>query len=209
MACAPPLSAQAGCMTLTEARQERHDDRYRNPVLRTSRDPVMTVHEPLASLREVIAAARAEAGSLLACLRHTAGLSQVQLARRVGYSATVVAHAELGRRPVSAGFWALADEVLGAGGSLAAWGTRIKDLTRARREEQHRQDTAGRARQLSRFQPRPGAHDLTAAAPAAPGPAITAPAIGSCPHCHQPVMLVTQITEPPGTRPMPQSGLTG
>ena len=188
-------------LNLTEAKQEIHDDRYRNPAPPASRDSAMTADEPLARMREVIAAARAEAGSQLACLRHTAGLSQVQLARRIGYSATVVAHAELGRRPVSAEFWELADEALGAGGRLTAWGTRIKDLTRARREEQHRLDTAGRARQLSRFPPLPGADDLTGTAPAAPGPAIAAPAVGRCPHCHQLVMLVTQITGPPGPVP--------
>jgi transcriptional regulator with XRE-family HTH domain len=100
----------------------------------------MTAPEPLAALREAITAARNEAGRLLACFRHAAGLSQVQLARRIGYSATVVAHAELGRRPASAEFWELADEALGAGGSLTAWGTRIKDLTKAMRAEQHRLD---------------------------------------------------------------------
>ena len=47
---------------------------------------------------------RREAGGLLAGIRHAAGLSQVKLAGRIGYSATVVAHAELGRRPVSAEF---------------------------------------------------------------------------------------------------------
>jgi ribosome-binding protein aMBF1 (putative translation factor) len=62
----------------------------------------------LADLGEAIAAARVEAGRLLACIRHAAGLSQVQLAKRIGYSATAVAHAERGRRPVSGEFWELA-----------------------------------------------------------------------------------------------------
>ena len=67
----------------------------------------MTGQEPLADLWEAAAAARKEAGSLLACLRHAAGLSQVRLAGQLGYSATVVAHAELagGLCPWSSGSW--------------------------------------------------------------------------------------------------------
>jgi hypothetical protein len=56
----------------------------------------MTGQEPLPSLREAIAAARTEAGSLLACLRHTAGLSQVQLAGQIGYSATAASDPDYG-----------------------------------------------------------------------------------------------------------------
>jgi ribosome-binding protein aMBF1 (putative translation factor) len=89
--------------------------------------PATAGQDPLASLREAIAAARTEAGRLLACLRHTAGLSQVRLAGRIGYSATVVARAELGRRPVSAEFWEVADDALAASGKLTAQGTRIRD----------------------------------------------------------------------------------
>ena len=117
----------------------------------------------------------------MACLRHAAGLSQVRLAGQLGYSATVVPHAELGRRPVSMEFWELAEEALGAGGNLIAWGARIKDLTRARREEQRRLDKASHAGQLSRFLPGPGASCLTAVEPAALETVITAPAIGACP----------------------------
>jgi transcriptional regulator with XRE-family HTH domain len=156
----------------------------------------MTGQEPLADLWEAAAAARKEAGSLLACLRHAAGLSQVRLAGQLGYSATVVAHAELGRRPVSMEFWELAEEALGAGGNLIAWGARIKDLTMARREEQRRLDKASHAGQLSRFLPTPGASCLTTVEPAALETVITAPAIGACPHCHQPVTLVTQLNRP-------------
>lgn len=69
----------------------------------------MTAQEPLATgLPEAITAARTQAGSLLAGLRHQAGLSQVQLAWRIGYSPTAVAHVELARRPVSAEFWEVA-----------------------------------------------------------------------------------------------------
>ena len=173
----------------------------------------LTAQEPPAGLQEAVAAARREAGGLLAGFRHTAGLSQVHLAGRIGYSATVVAHAELGRRHVSAEFWELADGALGAGGHLTARGTRIKDLIRAMHEEQRRLERAGHAGRLPQFLSRPGADDMAAAVPAAGPPAggesaITTPAIGRCPHCHQPVTLVTLVTQiaaPPetGAGPVP------
>ena len=127
--------------------------------------PVPPVIAHVAGLREAIAAARTEAGGLLAGFRHTAGLSQVQLAGQIGYSATVVAHAELGRRPVSAEFWELADGALGAGGHLTAWGTRIKDLIQAMHEEQRRLERARHAGRLSQLLSRPGADDMAAAVP--------------------------------------------
>ena len=164
-----------------------------------ARVPPATAPEPLADRREAIAAARTEAGTLLAGFRHTAGLSQVQLAGRIGYSATVVAHAELGRRPVSAEFWELADGALGAGGNLTAQGTRIKDLIGAMHEEQRRLERARQAGRLSLLLSRPGADAMAAAVPDAPEPAITTAATGRCPHCRQPVTLVTQIAAPPAT----------
>ena len=166
-----------------------------------------TAQDALTGLPEAITAARTQAGSLLAGFRHQAGLSQVQLAGRIGYSATVVAHAERGRRPVSAEFWELADEALEAGGHLTAWGTRIKDLIRAMHQEQRRLERARHAGHLSRLLSRPDADDMAAVAPAAGEPAITTPAIGRCPHCHQPVTLVTQIAAPPdtGAGPVPSS----
>jgi transcriptional regulator with XRE-family HTH domain len=171
-----------------------------------ARVPV-NAREPLASLQEAIAAARKEAGGLLAGFRHTAGLSQVQLARQIGYSATVVAHAELGRRPVSPEFWELADGALGADGNLTAWGTRIKDLIQAMHEEQRRLERTGHAGRLSRLLARPGADGMAAAVPDVREPAITTPATGRCPHCRQPVTLVTQIAAPPetGASPVPPS----
>ena len=167
----------------------------------------MTAPEPLPGRREAIAAARTEAGGLLAGFRHTAGLSQVQLAGQIGYSATVVAHAELGRRPVSAEFWELADEALGADGRLTAWGTRIKDLIQAVYKEQRRLERAQHAGHLSQLLAQPGADDTAAAMPDARQPAITTPATGRCPHCRQPFTLVTQIAAPPaaGTGPAPPS----
>ncbi len=166
----------------------------------------MTAQDPLAGLREAIAAARAEAGGILAGFRHTAGLSQVQLAAVIGYSATPVAHAERGVRSVSAEFWELADEALGAGGRLTAQGARIKDLIRAMHKEQRRLEQAVHAGQLSRLLSPPGAADTTAMLSAAAGAAITTttPAAGRCPHCHQPVTLVTQLTALPGAQAAPR-----
>jgi Helix-turn-helix domain len=158
----------------------------------------MSEQASLSVLEEAIAAARAEAGSLLACFRHAAGLSQVQLAGLMGYSATAVAHAERAWRPVSAEFWELADEALAAHGRLTAEGTRISALTRTRREEQRRLDNATHAGILSQLLLQPDA-----AAPAVLRPAITvtASAVGRCPHCHQPLTLVTQIAAPPDRAP--------
>jgi transcriptional regulator with XRE-family HTH domain len=174
---------------------------------RFSEHSAVTAQKPLAGMREAIAAARTEAGALLAGFRHTAGLSQVQLAGRIGYSATAVAHAELGRRPVSAEFWELADGALGAGGRLTARGTGIKDLIRAMHEERRCLERARQAGRLSQLLARPGADDMAAAVPDAREPAITAPAIVRCPHCHQPVALVTRIAAPPdtGAGPVPLS----
>lgn len=162
-------------------------------------DSAMTAQDSLAGLREATAAARAEAGRLLACLRHAAGLSQVRLAGRIGYSATAVAHAERGCRPVSAEFWELADEALGAGGRLTAWGARIKHLTRARRQEQQHLDKTRHTARLSEFLPQPHQDDTTIAVPVILSPATSTSAAGRCPHCHLPVTLVVQITAPPDT----------
>jgi transcriptional regulator with XRE-family HTH domain len=165
--------------------------------------------DPLANLGEATAAGRIEAGRLLAYLRHTARFSQVQLARRIGYSATVVAHAELGRRPVSAEFWELADDALAASGRLTAYGIRIRDLAMARREEQRRRDKARHAERLAQLLPLPhGEDDTVPAAPAVPAAADTTSAVGRCPHCNQPVTLVTRIAAPPdaGTVQEPVTG---
>lgn len=106
-------------------------------------------------------------------MRRWVTLAAVQLADRIGYSATVVAHAELGRRPVSAEFRVLADEALGAGGNQTAGGIRIRELTRARREEQRRLDKAWHAR-LARFLPQSGAGGTAVAVPADTGTGLRA-----------------------------------
>lgn len=94
-------------------------------------------------------------------------------------------------------FWELADNALKASGSLTVWGSRIKDLTSAMREEQRRLVQVRHAGRLSRLLRQPGADDTQVAEPAVSVSAIATPAVNSCPHCHQPVMLVTQIAAPP------------
>lgn len=154
----------------------------------------MSEQAPLPVLEEAIAAARAQAGRLLACFRHAAGLSQVQLAGLMGYSPTAVAHAERAWRPVSAEFWELADEALAAHGRLTAHGTRISALTKTKREEQRRLDNARHAETLSQLLPQP---DTAVPVVLRPAITVTASAVGRCPHCHQPLTLVTQLAAPP------------
>lgn len=67
--------------------------------------------------RDLAAAARALARGLSA-KRHANGLTQPELARRVGVSVTTVGHAETGRLWQSRQFWERADAILGAGGDL-------------------------------------------------------------------------------------------
>jgi ribosome-binding protein aMBF1 (putative translation factor) len=75
---------------------------------------------------DAVETARRELGQLLARLRNQAGLSQRVLARRTGYSASVVASAETGKPHVSARFWQQADNQLGADGQLTAGYERVR-----------------------------------------------------------------------------------
>jgi hypothetical protein len=76
--------------------------------------------------RDLAAAARALAAGL-AGRRRAKGLTQPELARRVGVSVTTVGHAETGRLWQSRQFWERADAILGAGGTLL----RLHDAYRA------------------------------------------------------------------------------
>ena len=67
--------------------------------------------------RDLAAAARALSRGL-AGRRRAKGLTQPQLARRVGVSVTTIGHAETGRLWQSRDFWEHADAALGAGGDL-------------------------------------------------------------------------------------------
>jgi len=67
--------------------------------------------------RDLAAAARALAAGL-AGRRRANGLTQPELAGRIGVSVTTVGHAETGRLWQSRQFWERADAILGAGGAL-------------------------------------------------------------------------------------------
>lgn len=61
---------------------------------------------------------RAALSSTLAVRRRAAGMTQPQLAAKIGMSVTSLAHAETGRVWQSRRFWMLADQALGSAGDL-------------------------------------------------------------------------------------------
>jgi hypothetical protein len=63
-------------------------------------------------------ALRAELSRALSGLRRARGLTQPELAAKLGVSVTTIGHAETGRTWQRAGFWHEADELLGGGGIL-------------------------------------------------------------------------------------------
>ncbi|WP_196778142.1 helix-turn-helix domain-containing protein [Lentzea aerocolonigenes] len=67
-----------------------------------------------------------EFGRELRRLREQAGLTQVQLAARLGYHHTYVSKIESGTREPRIAFASKADDVLGAGGALLAAATRVR-----------------------------------------------------------------------------------
>lgn len=70
---------------------------------------------------QAITDARCVLGAQLAACRRAAGLSQVQLAQKVGFiSRSAIANAETGRQGVSRDFWERIDPAVSAGGSLLA-----------------------------------------------------------------------------------------
>jgi DNA-binding XRE family transcriptional regulator len=71
-----------------------------------------------------VAQVRKELVQQLAAWRKVAGLTQVQLARRVVYSRSSVANTEIGRHTMPRAFWHNADRKLGAEGALVAGSTR-------------------------------------------------------------------------------------
>ena len=83
---------------------------------RNARPRVAGPPQPAAE-RDLAAAARALAAGL-ASRRRANGLTQPELAVRVGVSVTTVGHAETGRLWQSRQFWERADSILGAGGDL-------------------------------------------------------------------------------------------
>ncbi len=124
--------------------------------------------------------ARRRAGRRLARMRSEAGLSQLELGRRIGYARSTIGEAE------SAGsgalmLWRRADDELAAGGEL------VRLHAAARAAEAAGQDgTAGQ--RLLRL-PAATAGDSDAAAPGS-----LAGAEGTCPHCGTALVLRAHLT---------------
>jgi transcriptional regulator with XRE-family HTH domain len=79
-----------------------------------------------------VAQARRDLGRMLATWREAARLTQVQLARRVSYSRSSVANAEVGRHSNTGEFWVRADHELNAKGALLAAYDDLEQLVQAR-----------------------------------------------------------------------------
>jgi transcriptional regulator with XRE-family HTH domain len=129
---------------------------------------------------------RRRAGRRLARMRSDAGLSQLELGRRIGYARSTIGEAE------SAGsgalmLWRRADDELAAGGEL------VRLHAAARAAEAAGQDAAAGQR-LLRLPAAPAADGDGAAAGSLPG------ADGTCPHCGTALVLRAQLTSA-GTGP--------
>lgn len=111
---ATELAVKAGCCART----------CRAALRRLLKDGTLTQGpSPTARLRVAIdgtgrAAVRVPLSSALAALRHSAGLTQPELATLAGVTVTTVGHAETGRVWQARHFWERADRVLGATGVL-------------------------------------------------------------------------------------------
>jgi transcriptional regulator with XRE-family HTH domain len=86
--------------------------------------------DPAAAAARFIETTRELLARQLTALREAAGLTQDQLADRLGFSRSTIANAEGGHRKASAEFWQRADEVLRAGGALSARHQQLQDATR-------------------------------------------------------------------------------
>ncbi|MEV0397023.1 helix-turn-helix transcriptional regulator [Polymorphospora rubra] len=78
------------------------------------------------------AAARREVGRRLAAARRGLGITQVELARRLTYSRSSVANAEIGRALPDRTFWHYADRVLGTGDAFVRAYDTYRELMRDR-----------------------------------------------------------------------------
>lgn len=100
---------------------------------------------------EQVAEARRDLGRLLAVWRDAAGLSQIELARRLAYSRSTLANAETGRQMVTRAFWQGADRECGAAGALIAAFRGLDRLVQDQREQAARsREQAARSRQQRR-----------------------------------------------------------
>lgn len=130
-------------------------------------------------------AARRAAGERLKQRRQALGLSQTELAYRIGYSRNTISDAET-KGAGAAALWERADLELAAGGELTAL------YTAARAAAASVAASQGPAR--LRAVPRPAPPGQAAG----PDPAVVSP--GSCPHCGALLLLQTSLagTAAPG-----------
>lgn len=82
-----------------------------------------------------ITQARKDLGRQLAAWRRAAGLTQTQLAARVGYSRSAIGNVETGREQTPRSFWESCERVLNAGGVLVGGNAELIELTRVYREQ--------------------------------------------------------------------------
>jgi DNA-binding XRE family transcriptional regulator len=76
--------------------------------------------DPAVREPEVIANARCVLGTQLAACRRAAGLNQMRLAEKIGFSRSTIANVETGRQNVPRKFWESADTAVSPGGTLVA-----------------------------------------------------------------------------------------
>jgi transcriptional regulator with XRE-family HTH domain len=82
-----------------------------------------------------IAESRRDLGRELAARREAAGLTQVELARRITYSRSSVANVEKGRQSITRAFWRCVDREVGAAGALLAVFEQVDQLAQAQRRQ--------------------------------------------------------------------------
>ncbi|GAB2965980.1 hypothetical protein GCM10027280_63200 [Micromonospora polyrhachis] len=88
---------------------------------------------------EQVAEARRDLGKQLAAWRLAAGLTQVGLGPRIGYSRSAVANVEVGREHAPLGFWQSVDRQLSAGGVLFAAYRQFAELERRHKVQMARE----------------------------------------------------------------------
>src|ERR1017187_2412854 len=106
------------------------------PALSETITPLMTDcpdGDPAVREPEAIANARCVLGTQLAACRRAAGLSQVQLAKKIGFSRSSIANVETGRQNVPRKFWESADTAVSAGGTLVATHDEVETAARRAR----------------------------------------------------------------------------
>jgi transcriptional regulator with XRE-family HTH domain len=148
------------------------------------------------STPDTILAMREALGGQLAALRREAGLTQEELATRMGFSRSSLSVAEIGRQAFAREFWAAGDKALRTGGVLAAGFGQIEAV----RHELAR--AAAQAAQQARE-----AQALAALKQARAGglqAAVTA--VQACPYCRRDVAVLTTLVPAPAGPAAPPAG---